>query len=558
MATLGADEESARVAKIWEWWKGTLNSPTRVLAPMVDQSELPFRMLTRKYGADICYTPMIHARLYSERDDVHREKMFNTEALDRPLFAQFCGNEPQVLLQAALALQDRCDAVDLNLGCPQGIARKGRYGAYLLEEQETVLEIVRTLSAGLRVPVSVKIRLLGDREATVDYARRIVAAGASVLTVHGRTKEEKGHATRMSDWEMIRRVKAAVAIPVIANGGVATPEDMERCMEVTGCDAVMSSEMSLSAPDIFRRPGVPRTSTDTLVSEYMALARKYDIYGGAKMARAHLFKMLYPALPQHVDLRDRLVMADSLEELEQVASELASRGWEAKVAAEAAAAAAAHTAESAERRAVTAAAAAGAEGGAAGASHPPVAAGSGGGGSSDHDGDGTGLDQAATTHTHGEGGPDPWLLRTWYWRHRKGGGEKTKAANEVAEGAAAYQSGPTNAQTEKYRAAMDAAVAAATTAAGGKLSKRQRNRAKRQAIKMEKKAAKKQKREEERQKVAEHEREKGTEKDGGQDMGIEKGAGAGSELSVALSAAGAAPAGDVAAGGECAACEEVE
>ena len=155
-----------------------------------------------------------------------------------------------------------CDAVDLNLGCPQGIARKGRYGAFLLEEQELVLEIVRTLSAGLKVPLTVKIRLLPDREATIDYAQRIVAAGASVLTVHGRNKEEKAQRVGQCDWEMIGRIRKAIGIPLIANGGIATPEDAEACRAATGADAVMSSEMSLSAPDVFRPLGQPRAPTD--------------------------------------------------------------------------------------------------------------------------------------------------------------------------------------------------------------------------------------------------------------------------------------------------------
>ena len=97
---------------------------------------------------------MIHARLYSEGTEEMRARMFETAPEDRPLVVQFCGHDPNVLLVAAKAVQHKCDAVDLNLGCPQGIARKGRYGAYLLEEQEICINIIRTLSAGLEIPVT--------------------------------------------------------------------------------------------------------------------------------------------------------------------------------------------------------------------------------------------------------------------------------------------------------------------------------------------------------------------------------------------------------------------
>ena len=117
---------------------------------MVDQSELAFRMMCRKYGATLAYTPMVHARLFNE-DKHYAKEFFTTAEGDRPLFVQFCGNDPQTLLNAALKVQDHCDAVDLNLGCPQQIARRGNYGAFLAQDLPRVLEIVSTLHRGLRV-----------------------------------------------------------------------------------------------------------------------------------------------------------------------------------------------------------------------------------------------------------------------------------------------------------------------------------------------------------------------------------------------------------------------
>eukprot|EP00617_Octactis_speculum_P021488 CAMPEP_0185751124 /NCGR_PEP_ID=MMETSP1174-20130828/9873_1 /TAXON_ID=35687 /ORGANISM="Dictyocha speculum, Strain CCMP1381" /LENGTH=432 /DNA_ID=CAMNT_0028427955 /DNA_START=35 /DNA_END=1334 /DNA_ORIENTATION=- len=295
-------------------------------SPMVDQSELPFRMLARKHGADLCYTPMIHARLFNERDDAYRARVFTTAPEDRPLFVQFCGHEPEVLLSAALRVQDRCDAVDLNLGCPQGIARKGRYGAFLLEEEELVLRIVRTLANKLDVPLSVKIRLLPDQERTIDYARRIVEAGASILCVHGRTRDMKQQQTSAADWSLIKRIKEAVRIPVIANGNIARPEDVDDCLNVTGVDAVMSSEMSLCFPDVFRRVEVPQLPPEAMVEEYLALVQRYPVHNAHKVVKAHLFKLLYPALRRHPDLRERLGQASHVDQIHAITRELSERG----------------------------------------------------------------------------------------------------------------------------------------------------------------------------------------------------------------------------------------
>jgi tRNA-dihydrouridine synthase 1 len=121
----------------YEFYK-SLGSPKFICAPMVEQSDLPFRMLTRKYGCDLAYTPMYHSRVAVE-DKKYLNRNFFTCPEDRPLIVQFCGNDPEIITQASLKVQDRCDAVDINLGCPQGIARKGRYGSFLLESQDIIL-----------------------------------------------------------------------------------------------------------------------------------------------------------------------------------------------------------------------------------------------------------------------------------------------------------------------------------------------------------------------------------------------------------------------------------
>ena len=118
----------------WSWYRG-LGSPSRVLAPMVDQSEPAFRELCRRHGCDLAYTPMFNARIFADQGGTGFTPGEGTGS-DRPLVVQFAGHEPSSLLAAARLVQDRCDAVDINLGCPQRIAKRGRFGAYLLEEYQ--------------------------------------------------------------------------------------------------------------------------------------------------------------------------------------------------------------------------------------------------------------------------------------------------------------------------------------------------------------------------------------------------------------------------------------
>ncbi|KAK9827639.1 hypothetical protein WJX81_001911 [Elliptochloris bilobata] len=284
-------------------------SPRFHVAPMVDASELPFRLLCRRYGAAAAYTPMLHSRLFLE-DERYRAEHFTTCEADRPLFVQFCANDPDTLLAAARVAEPHCDAIDLNLGCPQHIARRGRYGAYLMDELPLVERLVRTLASGLRVPVSVKIRIFPELAHTLAYAHMLEAAGASIVAVHGRTRDQKKSHTVRADWDAIRAVKRALSVPVLANGNVRTLADAEACLAYTGCDGVLSAESLLADPALFwRRRGEPGGAwvpldAPALLLEYLDLVDRHPVPN--RMVRAHAFKILGAWLAEHVDLRNEL------------------------------------------------------------------------------------------------------------------------------------------------------------------------------------------------------------------------------------------------------------
>lgn len=261
----------------------SIGSPKFVLAPMVDQSEFAWRMLSRSFlpptSKDLlAYTPMLHARMFTETAkfrDSHFQPLRSSlvahpdpttlrpqpsslyldgnPSIDRPLFTQFCANDPDELLQAARFVAPFCDAVDLNLGCPQGIARRGKYGAFLQEDQELIYALINKLHKNLDVPVTAKIRILETKEKTLEYARNVLNAGASILTVHGRHRDQKGHKTGLADWSVIRYLREQLPKETVlfANGNILRREDIDRCLEATGVDGVMSAEGNLYDPAIF-------------------------------------------------------------------------------------------------------------------------------------------------------------------------------------------------------------------------------------------------------------------------------------------------------------------
>ena len=202
---------------------------------------------------------------------------------DRPLVVQFGGRNQDgpTLVAAAKLVAPYCDAVELNCGCPQRCAREGNFGAYLMEQPNLLVSLVQQLVQGTRgiltgggdtrtgtqqdplpecpfdgepLKVLVKMRVFEDRERTVELARRIEAAGAHLLTVHGRTRHQGGGKRTgrdVADWATIRAVKAALHIPVVANGNVRGCRDAADCLLLTGCDGVMSGCGLLVNPKLF-------------------------------------------------------------------------------------------------------------------------------------------------------------------------------------------------------------------------------------------------------------------------------------------------------------------
>ena len=188
---------------------------------MVDQSWCPFRQLVHQRGVGLSFTPMAHARLVVEDEKYRANLIADLDQSPRPVIVQLAANEIGHFVEAVKVLAAHCDAIDLNLGCPQHIARKGHYGAFLMLTESDRFLIGQMIEAAKEHhPITVKIRVFDEIKATIDYAKMIQAAGASALTVHGRTINQKRDLTGLASWDHIRQVKQSLSIPIIANGNI--------------------------------------------------------------------------------------------------------------------------------------------------------------------------------------------------------------------------------------------------------------------------------------------------------------------------------------------------
>jgi len=300
--------------------------PIFALSPMADMTDSPFCRLVKSYGADVMFREMVSAEAIV-RDNGKTWKMVDFDVSERPLVQQIFGKDPAVVAEAARVVVERVkpDGIDLNMGCPVRKLTCDFNGAALMREPELASRVVRAVREAVSVPVSVKIRLgWSDPNDCLTFAPLLESAGADLVSVHGRTKEQ-GYSGK-ADWATIAKVKSRLTIPLLANGDVVTPEDAKRCLEATGADGVLVARGALGNPWILKqmkeyveggevRMAIGYAERKAATLRHASLAE--ERYGDRAwvLMRKHL-AWYWKGFPRAQDLRSRLVRVTNRKELE--------------------------------------------------------------------------------------------------------------------------------------------------------------------------------------------------------------------------------------------------
>ena len=222
-----------------------------ILAPMAGVSDLSFRLLCKEQGAGLVCMEMVSAKAIYCRNK-NTEKLMETSSAEHPVSLQLFGSDPDIIALIAEQIQDRpFDILDFNMGCPVPKVVNNGEGSALMKDPKLVREILQKLVKASRKPVTVKIRKGFDDEHVnaVEIAKIAEDCGVAAVAVHGRTRQQ--YYSGKADWEIIKQVKEAVAIPVIGNGDLGSAEDVIKMEEETGCDGFMIGRAVRGNPWIF-------------------------------------------------------------------------------------------------------------------------------------------------------------------------------------------------------------------------------------------------------------------------------------------------------------------
>ncbi len=223
-----------------------------ILAPMAGVTNLPFRMICKKFGPGMVCTEMASSKAMFHNDQ-KTKRLLNTDGEKRPISFQIFGSDEETMGYAAKYISQFADIVDINMGCPAPKVVKNGDGSRLLLDLEKAENIMKAVIKNSQVPVTLKIRKGWDKEniVAVEVAKIAEKVGISAITVHGRTRSE--FYTGKADWSIIKKVKENVKIPVIGNGDVVDEESAYQMFQETGVDGIMIGRGSFGNPWIFKK-----------------------------------------------------------------------------------------------------------------------------------------------------------------------------------------------------------------------------------------------------------------------------------------------------------------